>query len=106
MARPHHAQVFATRRANRMRALERCRIAAWLTAQCLNSGKFVRSRDAASIASLSRAQVDALALEDMVFAISNVGAKRATAVGRQARAGENVPRTARPGLVACRWRSA
>ena len=36
----------------------------------------------------------------------NVRAKRATAVGRQARAGENVPRTARPGLVACRWRSA
>jgi hypothetical protein len=24
-------------------------------------------------------------------------------VGRQARAGENVPRTARPGLVARRW---
>ena len=36
----------------------------------------------------------------------NVRAKRATAAGRQARAGENVPRTARPGLVACRWRSA
>ena len=36
----------------------------------------------------------------------NVRAKRATTVGRQARAGENVPRTARPGLVACRWRSA
>ncbi len=33
-------------------------------------------------------------------------AKRATTAGRQARAGENVPRTARPGLVACRWRSA
>ena len=32
--------------------------------------------------------------------------KRATTAGRQARAGENVPRTARPGLVACRWRSA
>jgi hypothetical protein len=36
----------------------------------------------------------------------NVRAKRATTEGRQARAGENVPRTARPGLVACRWRSA
>ena len=36
----------------------------------------------------------------------NVRAKRETTVGRQARAGENVPRTARPGLVACRWRSA
>ena len=36
----------------------------------------------------------------------NVRAKRATTAGRQARAGENVPRTARPGVVACRWRSA
>jgi hypothetical protein len=36
----------------------------------------------------------------------NVRAKRATTAGRQARAGENVPRTARPGLAACRWRSA
>ena len=41
-----------------------------------------------------------------VVLMPNVRAKRATAVGRQARAGENVPRTARPGLVACRWRSA
>ena len=38
--------------------------------------------------------------------LPNVRAKRATTAGRQARAGENVPRTARPGLVACRWRSA
>ena len=36
----------------------------------------------------------------------NVRAKRATTAGRQARAGENVPRTTSPGLVACRWRSA
>ena len=41
-----------------------------------------------------------------ILAGPNVGAKRVTTVGRQARAGENVPRTARPGLVACRWRSA
>jgi len=32
--------------------------------------------------------------------------EQATTAGRQARDGENVPRTARPGLVACRWRSA
>ena len=36
----------------------------------------------------------------------NVRAKRATTAGRQARAGENVPRTTGPGLGACRWRSA
>jgi hypothetical protein len=40
------------------------------------------------------------------FVRPNVRAKRATTVGRQARAGENVPRTTSPGLVACRWRSA
>ena len=37
--------------------------------------------------------------------LPNVRAKRAAPAGRQARAGENVPRTARPGLVACRGRS-
>ena len=41
-----------------------------------------------------------------VVLMPNVRAKRATTGGRQARADENVPRTARPGLVACRWRSA
>ena len=46
------------------------------------------------------------ASHDPVFAKPNVRAKRATTAGRQARAGENVPRTASPGLVACRWRSA
>jgi hypothetical protein len=40
------------------------------------------------------------------FLMPNVRAKRATTAGHQARAGENVPRTARPGLVVCRWRSA
>ena len=40
------------------------------------------------------------------LALPNVRAKRAATAGRQARAGENVPRTARLGLVACRWRSA
>jgi hypothetical protein len=40
------------------------------------------------------------------FLMPNVRAKRAPTAGRQARAGENVLRTARPGLVACRWRSA
>ena len=44
--------------------------------------------------------------EIVATALPNVRAKRATTAGRQARAGENVPRTARPGLVACRWRSA
>ena len=41
-----------------------------------------------------------------VFVMPNVRAKRATTVGRQARAGENAPCATGPGLVACRWRSA
>ena len=45
-------------------------------------------------------------LADTALVRPNVRAKRETTAGRQARAGENVPRTARPGLVACRWRSA
>ena len=35
--------------------------------------------------------------------ISNVGVEAGPAAGRQTRAGENVPRTIGPGLVACRW---
>ena len=46
------------------------------------------------------------AYRQMAIPLPNVRVKRATTAGRQARAGENVPRTARPGLVACRWRSA
>jgi hypothetical protein len=40
------------------------------------------------------------------FVLPNVRAKRAPTAGRQARAGENVPRTADRALAACRWRSA
>ena len=42
-------------------------------------------------------------LRRCIFQRPNVRAKGAPTVGRQARAGENVPRTARPGLVARRW---
>ena len=37
------------------------------------------------------------------FVGPNVRAKREPTAGRQARGGENVPRTTTPGLVACRW---
>ena len=47
-----------------------------------------------------------LKMRNSLGVMPNVRAKRVTTAGRQARAGENVPRTARPGLVACRWRSA
>ena len=48
----------------------------------------------------------AAAVGHLVFAEPNVRVKRATTGGRQAWAGENAPRTAGPGLAACRWRSA
>jgi hypothetical protein len=41
----------------------------------------------------------------MLLVLPNVRANRETTAGRQARAGENVPRTTGPGLVACRWLS-
>ena len=59
---------------------------------------------------LSQAECDVIAevRKDAVALVygPNVRAKRATTAGRQARAGDNVQRTACPGLVACRWRSA
>ena len=53
-ARPHHAYLFANRRANRMKVLVHDGIGVWLAARRLNSGKFVWPRDAASTASLTR----------------------------------------------------
>ena len=61
-ARPHHAYLFANRRANRMKVLVHDGIGVWLAARRLNSGKFVWPRDAANTASLTRAQFDALVL--------------------------------------------
>ena len=61
-ARPHHAYLFANRRANRMKVLVHDGIGVWLAARRLNSGKFVWPKDAALTASLSRAQLDALVL--------------------------------------------
>ena len=44
-ARPHHAYLFANRRANRMKVLVHDGIGVWLAARRLNSGKFVWPRD-------------------------------------------------------------
>ena len=40
-ARPHHAYLFANRRANRMKVLVHDGIGIWLAARRLNQGKFV-----------------------------------------------------------------
>ena len=61
-AKPHHAYLFANRRANRMKVLVHDGIGVWLAARRLNSGKFVWPHDAGTTASLSRPQFDALVL--------------------------------------------
>lgn len=60
-ARPHHAYLFANRRANRMKALVHDGIGMWLAARQLNVGRFVWPKDGNTLA-LTRAQLDALVL--------------------------------------------
>ena len=61
-ARPHHAYLFANRRANRMKVLVHDGIGAWLAARRLNQGKFVWPREGGPTLTLTRAQLDALVL--------------------------------------------
>jgi len=61
-ARPHHAYLFANRRAKRMKVLVHDGIGVWLAARRLNSGRFVWPRDAGSTVTSTRAQLDALVL--------------------------------------------
>ena len=61
-ARPHHAYLFANKRANRMKVLVHDGIGVWMAARRLNAGKFVWHADTASTLQLSRTQFDALVL--------------------------------------------
>jgi transposase len=61
-ARPHHAYLFANRRANRMKVLVHDGIGVWLAARRLNSGKFFWPRDSGSTLTMTREQFDALVL--------------------------------------------
>lgn len=61
-ARPHHAYLFANRRATRMKVLVHDGIGVWLAARRLNRGKFVWPQDAAGTVTLTREQLDALVL--------------------------------------------
>ncbi|WP_157991724.1 IS66 family insertion sequence element accessory protein TnpB [Caldimonas tepidiphila] len=58
-ARPHHAYLFANRRANRMKVLVHDGIGVWLAAR---RGRFVWPREGSATVTLSRAQLDALVL--------------------------------------------
>ena len=60
-AHPHHAYLFANRRANRVKVLVHDGIGVWLAARRLNSGKFVWPKDGATM-TLARPQFDALVL--------------------------------------------
>jgi transposase len=61
-ARPHHAYLFANRRANRIKVLVHDGIGVWLAARRLNQGRFTWPGDVGVSASLTRAQFDALVL--------------------------------------------
>jgi transposase len=61
-ARPHHAYLFANRRANRLKVLVHDGIGVWLAARRLHSGKFVWPQEVGGTLTLSRAQLDALVL--------------------------------------------
>ncbi len=61
-ARPHHAYLFANKRANRMKVLMHDGIGVWLAARRLNSGKFAWPRELSGTLTLSPEQFDALTL--------------------------------------------
>ena len=61
-ARPHHAYLFANRRANRLKVLVHDGIGVWLAARRLNQGRFVWTNDGAPSVGLTREQFEALVL--------------------------------------------
>jgi transposase len=62
-ARPHHAYLFANKRANRMKVLVHDGIGIWLAARRLNKGRFIWSESGANAKiSLTSEQLDALVL--------------------------------------------
>jgi hypothetical protein len=71
----------------------------------LSDGVAVRDCAVLWLFSPRRKALTLLEYRMMVVVLPNVRVNRETTAGRQARAGENVPRTTGPGLVACRWLS-
>ena len=62
-AKPHHAYLFANRRANRMKVLVHDGIGVWLCARRLHQGRFLWANTALGAQmALSREQLDALVL--------------------------------------------
>ena len=61
-AHPHHAYLFANKRANRLKILVHDGIGTWLAARRLYQGKFIWPLPGAANYQLKRAQLDALVL--------------------------------------------
>ena len=61
-AHPHHAYLFANKRANRMKVLVHDGIGIWLAARRLHRGKFIWASGDAPTLGLQHAQLDALVL--------------------------------------------
>ena len=61
-AKPHHAYLFANRRATRMKVLVHDGIGVWLAARRLNLGGFVWPQGRGDSLTLTREQLDALVL--------------------------------------------
>ena len=61
-AHPHHAYLFANKRANRMKVLVHDGIGIWLAARRLHQGKFIWASGDAPTLGLQHAQLDALVL--------------------------------------------
>lgn len=61
-ARPHHAYLFANRRASRMKVLVHDGIGIWLAARRLHQGKFVWPKDCSGTLGMTQAQFNALVL--------------------------------------------
>ena len=61
-AHPHHAYLFANRRANRIKVLVHDGVGIWLAARRLHSGKFAWPRGMTGTLTLTREQLDALVL--------------------------------------------
>jgi len=61
-AHPHHAYVFANRRATRVKVLMHDGIGVWLATRRLNQGKFVWPAPGTAHMTLTREQVSALVL--------------------------------------------
>jgi transposase len=60
--RPHHAYLFANRRADRMKVQVREGIGVWVAVWRLSRGRFVWPKERATAAALRQAQSDTLAL--------------------------------------------